>query len=111
DLNPDPEVFDDLATKLKTVRTGQPFIPPSETGSVVFPGFDGGAEWGGAAHDPNEGLLYVNANEMPWILTMVRVDKEGQSQSEGETVFRRNCVACHGVDRQGSIERAVASLV
>ena len=34
--------------------------------TVVFPGFDGGAEWGGSAFDPDTGLLYVNANEMAW---------------------------------------------
>jgi hypothetical protein len=29
------------------------------------PGFDGGAEWGGAAYDPTTGVLYVNSDEMP----------------------------------------------
>ena len=48
------------------------FDPPSKEGTVIFPGFDGGAEWGGPAFDPTTGLLYVNANEMAWILTMVK---------------------------------------
>ena len=34
--------------------------------TIVFPGYDGGAEWGGAAFDPETSLLYVNANEMAW---------------------------------------------
>src|SRR5581483_4685265 len=42
------------------------FAPPTERGTIVFPGFDGGGEWGGAAFDPATGLLYVNSNEMPW---------------------------------------------
>jgi glucose dehydrogenase len=29
------------------------FAPPSFEGTIVFPGFDGGAEWGGAAFDPD----------------------------------------------------------
>ncbi len=37
-------------------------------GSIVFPGYDGGGEWGGPAFDPETGLLYVNANEMAWLL-------------------------------------------
>ena len=45
-------------------------MPPSREGTVIFPGFDGGAEWGGSAFDPETRLLYVNANEMPWILEM-----------------------------------------
>ena len=32
---------------------------------------DGGAEWGGPAYDPTTGLLYVNANEMAWVLRLV----------------------------------------
>ena len=46
-------------------------------GTVIFPGFDGGAEWGGSAFDPQTRLLYVNANEMPWILEMREVPKAG----------------------------------
>jgi glucose dehydrogenase len=34
--------------------------------TVVFPGFDGGAEWGGPAIDPATNILYVNASEMAW---------------------------------------------
>ena len=34
--------------------------------TVIFPGFDGGAEWGGSAFDPATDVLYVNANEMAW---------------------------------------------
>ena len=37
----------------------------------MFPGFDGGAEWGGAAFDPESGLLFVNSNEMPWIIKLI----------------------------------------
>ena len=43
---------------------------------MVFPGFDGGGEWGGAAFDPETSLLYVNANEMAWILRLVPRDRE-----------------------------------
>ena len=33
---------------------------------MVFPGFDGGAEWGGSAFDPETGIYYVNANDLAW---------------------------------------------
>lgn len=104
-----PESHAAVKKKLGEVRTGEPFTPPSEAGTVIFPGFDGGAEWGGAAWDPDTGHLIVNANEMPWILTMVPVDK-GEAVSPGEEVYRRNCLACHGVNREGSNARNVASL-
>ncbi|MCH2613405.1 MAG: PQQ-binding-like beta-propeller repeat protein [Opitutales bacterium] len=41
-----------------------PFPPPSLAPVVMFPGYDGGMEWGGSAADP-DGILYVNVNEMP----------------------------------------------
>ncbi len=66
-----PASHDAVLKQLRLTRTGRQFIPPSEQGTVIFPGFDGGAEWGGQAFDPATGLLYVNANEMAWILTMV----------------------------------------
>ena len=34
--------------------------------TIVFPGFDGGAEWGGSAVDTKSGVIYINANEMAW---------------------------------------------
>ena len=87
---------------LAKTRTGRPFIPPSEQGTVIFPGFDGGGEWGGAAVDPTNSVLYVNSSIMPWILTMVYInrDKKGNVQ-EGELSYKINCAVCHGTERQG----------
>jgi quinoprotein glucose dehydrogenase len=92
-----------VLARLRAVRTGRPFIPPSAEGTVIFPGFDGGGEWGGPAFDVESGLFYVNANEMPWILTMVAIDraKESSDAAHGRVVFQQNCVACHGLEGQG----------
>ncbi|HVR70668.1 MAG TPA: PQQ-binding-like beta-propeller repeat protein [Vicinamibacteria bacterium] len=99
--------------RLRRTRTGRPFIPPSEQGTVIFPGFDGGAEWGGQAFDPATGLFYVNSNEMPWILTMVELEvgKKGQTRSLGERVYNRHCGSCHGVDLKGVSQMASPSLL
>jgi quinoprotein glucose dehydrogenase len=99
--------------QLRKTRTGQPFIPPSEQGTIIFPGFDGGAEWGGQAFDPQSGLFYVNANEMPWILTMVELEvgKKGEKRSLGERVYIRHCAGCHGADLKGVSQMASPPLV
>jgi len=98
--------------RLRQVRTGRPFIPPSTQGTVIFPGFDGGGEWGGAAVDPDSGILYVNANEMPWILTMVDLEEKRKAmQSLGEEVYAVNCAVCHGAERQGDPQQVYPSLV
>ena len=94
-----PEIESFVTEKFKNLRTGDQFIPPSKEGTIVFPGFDGGAEWGGASYDPS-GILYVNANEMPWILTMVDVRMK-EDAWVGISLYRTNCATCHGIDRGG----------
>jgi quinoprotein glucose dehydrogenase len=82
------------------------FQPPSKEGTIIFPGYDGGAEWGGAAVDPR-GVLYVNSNEMAWILTMIET---GGATTLGQQVFMQNCVGCHGADRKGNAAAGIPAL-
>ena len=56
--------------RLKSIRSGPAFNPPSQQGTVVIPGFHGGANWSGASFDPATGWLYVNANNVPNIVTL-----------------------------------------
>lgn len=104
DLNPHSPDKDSLLAVLRRSRSAGQFVPPSTEGTVIFPGFDGGGEWGGAGYDPNENILYVNANEMPWILTMVEVEAEPADNllAMGNTVYQTNCMGCHGAERQGT---------
>lgn len=82
---------------------GRPFLPPSEQASLLFPGFDGGGEWGGAAVD-EEGVLYVNSSEMPWLVQMEkhRPLHDGTMAERGQQIFRSTCMACHGADLKGN---------
>jgi quinoprotein glucose dehydrogenase len=108
DINPLISTEEQLAIKqqLQNLSTGFTFNPPSKKGTVIFPGFDGGAEWGGPAYDPDSHILYVNANEMPWILTMVEQNNSAPKKetigTAGERLYRVNCMACHGPERKGS---------
>jgi quinoprotein glucose dehydrogenase len=68
--------------------TPDPFTPPNEKGIIIFPGVDGGGEYGGPAYDPETGLLYVNANEMGWVLKIVL--------REENSLFGAYCAECHG---------------
>lgn len=106
-----PESHRQVLERFAKIRPHTPYLPPSREGSIVFPGFDGGAEWGGAATDP-DGVLYVNGNEMPWVLTMVETKRKGaEPLASGEAIFTQICAACHGVDRQGNKAQNVPSLV
>ncbi len=105
-----PESRQAVLDRFVKVRPHTPFMPPSREGTIIFPGFDGGAEWGGAAADP-AGILYVNANEMPWILTMVETPAPGGAAlTSGPRIYGQICAACHGVNRAGDPARAFPSL-
>lgn len=108
-----PETHDQMLEKLLSVRSGGQFVPPSEVGTVIFPGFDGGGEWGGAAWDPENEYLYVNANEMPWILTMVQILNKNKSSgpTDGAFLYQRLCAICHGMDRVGDPQKIYPPLV
>jgi len=96
--------------RLRRVRSGGQFVPPSTQGTVIFPGFDGGAEWGGSAFDPETRLLYVNANEMPWILEMLELPPPGEGGPLGARVYAQHCTVCHGIDGKGDPQRQFPSL-
>ena len=104
-----PEARASAFARLTRVRSGGQFVPPSREGTIVLPGYDGGGEWGGAAVDP-QGILYVNASEMPWILRMVGLRVDG-GVSLGATVYANECLYCHGTDLQGDPLGVYPSLV
>jgi quinoprotein glucose dehydrogenase len=98
-----PEARAYTADRLSRAGAYGPFPPPSYTESVMFPGFDGGFEWGGSAADP-DGVLYVNINEIPWIYLLVptaSTDATGRRITPGERLYRIHCASCHGIDRAG----------
>lgn len=98
--------YADIKNRLTHYHTGSMFNPPSKEGTVIFPGFDGGAEWGGPAYDPFTSILYVNASEMPWILTMIDVKnkpkKAETNLQAGMRIYNTSCMNCHGPQREGS---------
>jgi quinoprotein glucose dehydrogenase len=85
------------------------YAPPSTQPVFLLPGYDGAGEWGGAGADPEEGILYVNANEMPWILQMEKVHADGKLAG-GEGLYQAYCSACHQQDRKGLPQSGFPSL-
>ena len=81
------------------------FTPPSVNGTIVLPGYDGGAEWGGPSFDPETQFLYVNTNEMAWLLNMVENKKNDKTlltnYEAGKIIYTQNCMKCHGTEMQG----------
>ena len=96
-----PEAHQEALDRFLKLRSDGQFIPGSTQGTIIFPGYDGGAEWGGGAFDPTTGLFYVNANEMAWVLRLVP-QKPRTGEANGRDIYLRNCSACHRPDRTGA---------
>lgn len=103
--NISPESRDYISTKIRTARFGwfEAFEPGRPT---VYYGVHGGAEWTGASFDPRTNRLYVSSNELPWIITVIPIESQvrrdpNRPATAGETVYRQQCVRCHGEERQG----------
>lgn len=92
-----------IKARISNSRMGSIFTPPDTTGVVQIPGTRGGAEWGGASFDPETGVLYVNANELPLLLKMKPIPVNDETSTLGEKVFTmNNCAMCHGANRAGT---------
>ncbi len=93
-----------MLERYRKIKHTTMFHPPSKDGIWIFPGFDGGGEWGGAAIDPETNILYVNSSELPWSMVMVDVPKKEESEkvSLGRATYDKYCFACHGTDLKGN---------
>jgi quinoprotein glucose dehydrogenase len=69
-----PEIKAAALAILEQYEHGPLFQPPSERGTIVLPGWGGGANWNGGAFDPETGVLYVPSLEMPSRLQMGKPD-------------------------------------
>lgn len=100
--------FQDLKKRFLSYKSGNMFIPPSVQGTLVLPGLTGGAEWGGPSFDPSSGILYINATEMPWVVTMIdtlveKLPASTQTNLQaGKSIYNKSCKGCHGADLKGS---------
>jgi quinoprotein glucose dehydrogenase len=94
-----PAIREWALNAFKTFRSDGQFVPLSvNQQTVIFPGFDGGAEWGGQAFDPDSGLYYVNANDLAWTGGLAP-NTGGRS---GQALYLQHCATCHRDDRAGA---------
>ncbi len=110
DINPAASNKDELLAKLKQARSEGPFTPLSKNGTIIFPGLDGGAEWGGAAVD-TDGIMYINSSEMPWLISLNEAKAPEETLTPGAQLYASKCSACHGAERKGNVASGFPSLV
>jgi quinoprotein glucose dehydrogenase len=96
------EAHDYVLQQIRNTNFGW-FEPFEEGKPTVYFGVYGGAEWTGAAFDPETETLYVSANNLPAIVTVARYLKRNPNAppTAGEKVYREYCRGCHGIHRDG----------
>ena len=94
-----PEAHRWALDKFHSFYGGTPFVPfRAGQETIIFPGFDGGAEWGGPAFDPETQLFYVNANEMVWTSSLAK----SETPHTARQLYLRHCASCHSDNLAGS---------
>jgi quinoprotein glucose dehydrogenase len=71
--NVTPESHDYCTKLVEGAVFGDLFTPVSMKPTVLFPGTNGGANWGGASFDPETHTLYVNSMDVGMISRMVKM--------------------------------------
>ncbi|MGB2628107.1 MAG: PQQ-binding-like beta-propeller repeat protein [Candidatus Acidiferrum sp.] len=94
-----PEMHQWALERFRAFRNGGQFLPFTVgKDTVIFPGFDGGAEWGGPAVDPETAIIYINANDIAWTGALAERDEN----SDARALYESQCAVCHGQNRAGS---------
>jgi len=55
---------------------GPMFTPPSLKGAINLPGWGGGANWSGAAVDPETGIIYIPSVTSPMVVKLTKADPQ-----------------------------------
>lgn len=105
-----PAIAADARALLAGRRFGPIFTPPSREGTIVLPGWIGGAGWGGAAVDPERQLLVVKGTNLPALGRVVpgtggiryRLDPGPGTPSDRLTLFLPPWRTWYGARRAGA---------
>jgi len=97
--NRTPEAHRAVLEEFRKFRNGGQFLPFGvNVDTIIIPGFDGGAEWGGSAIDPETGIIYINSNENAWKAGLVETVRGNSSKD----LYMSQCAVCHGDKLAGS---------
>jgi quinoprotein glucose dehydrogenase len=101
---------DSLLTIFRQAKLGA-FEPLDFRQTLIFPGPDGAAEWGGAAVD-KEGIMYVNSNEMAWLFSLSpKTEVKTKALSTGKSLYLNHCQSCHKPDFSGNPQSGYPALI
>lgn len=72
------------ASHIRELRSEGIFTPPSVEGSIVYPGYAGGINWGGIAFDPASQFAYAFSMNLPAEVALVPREQLKSARESGE---------------------------
>ena len=109
DINKFVSDSEEIKNILKSSRTGSAYLPITRDRTIIFPGTDGGAQWGGAAVD-QEGIMYVPAKEIP-VYTSLKDAPAPKVSGSSKQLYQVHCASCHGTEMRGDHSGTYPSLI
>jgi len=96
-----PDEREACHARMAGLRSEGLFTPPSLEGTIVFPGFGGGVNWGSVAHDPARGLVIVPTNRLAFVLRLIpRARFQGERAASRGGEFSAQAGTPYGMFRQ-----------
>ncbi|MCU0326684.1 MAG: PQQ-binding-like beta-propeller repeat protein [Spirosomaceae bacterium] len=111
DVNPFASNREEIIAQLKETSMGSPYMPFGHNRTIIFPGTDGGAQWGGAAVDENS-IMYIPAKENPCYSSLIESSQKlsNKQSVSGKQLYQTHCMSCHGANREGNEDGSYPSL-
>ncbi len=110
DINPylDPQEKARIHDILVKASNDGIYTPPAyNQATIEVPGENGGANQGSTAADPSTGVMYVKSYDEPTIHRMTEAPPvrrlsttQGTLEQRGYALYTRNCITCHGPNRE-----------
>jgi quinoprotein glucose dehydrogenase len=89
--------------KLAALRDEGIFTPPDTRGTLEFPGYAGGVDWGGVAFDEQRGRVIAAVNDLPMVVTLVpaaNLETEERSRLHPQAEYGRQAGTPYAMRRE-----------
>jgi quinoprotein glucose dehydrogenase len=89
--------------EIEKLRSEGIYTPPSLQGTVEWPGYSGGSNWGSVSFDPQRQLVIANTNRLPFVVQLIPRDQLEATYKSGQfpdSEFARQTGTPYGMRRE-----------
>ena len=89
--------------RIAALRSEGIYTPPSTRGTLLWPGYSGGSNWGSVAFDPARQFVIANVNRLPFEVQLVpraQLEHAAHSDEHPDSEYARQTGAPYGMRRE-----------